>query len=152
MKFRRLTDSVQINLGEYLKKYIDEVGAENVRLYIGCDSQNKKSWTSYATTVVIHIGNTGCHVLYQRERISPRINDFWTRLWREVERSVEVALYLQEYNIIVDNIDLDLNSDPNMKSHKLVSAARGYVESLGIKANIKPELLPAICAADNIVK
>lgn len=152
MKFRRLTDSVQINLGEYLKKYIDDVGAENVRLYIGCDSQNKKSWTSYATTVVIHIGNTGCHVLYQRERISPRINDFWTRLWREVERSVEVALYLQEYNIIVDNIDLDLNSDPNMKSHKLVSAARGYVESLGIKANIKPELLPAICAADNIVK
>lgn len=152
MKFRRLTDSAQINLGEYLKKYIDEVGAENVRLYIGCDSQNKKSWTSYATTVVIHIGNTGCHVLYQRERISPRINDFWTRLWREVERSVEVALYLQEYNIIVDNIDLDLNSDPNMKSHKLVSAARGYVESLGIKANIKPELLPAICAADNIVK
>ena len=143
---------MQINLGEYLKKYIDEVGAENVRLYIGCDSQNKKSWTSYATTVVIHIGNTGCHVLYQRERISPRINDFWTRLWREVERSVEVALYLQEYNIIVDNIDLDLNSDPNMKSHKLVSAARGYVESLGIKANIKPELLPAICAADNIVK
>lgn len=152
MKFKRLTDSAQINLAEYLKKYINEVGPENVRLYIGCDSQNKRTWTSYATTVVIHVGNTGCHVLYQRERVSPRINDFWTRLWKEVERSVEVALYLQEHGIDVDNIDLDLNADPNMKSHKLVAAARGYVESLGIKANIKPDILPAICAADNIVK
>jgi predicted RNase H-related nuclease YkuK (DUF458 family) len=152
MKFKRLTDRAQIDLAKYLKTYIEQVGAENVRLYIGCDSQNKSAWTNYATTIVIHIGNTGCHVLYQKERVRPRIEDFWTRLWKEVERSVEVALYLQENGIEVDNIDLDLNDDPNMKSNKLVAAARGYVESLGIKANIKPDLLPAICAADHIVK
>lgn len=152
MIFRRLTDRSTVDLAEYLKEYIDQVGADNVRLYIGCDSQNKSEWTSYATTVVLHIGTTGCHVLYQRERVRPRINDFWTRLWKEVERSVEVALYLQENGIEVDNIDLDLNDDPNMRSNKLVAAARGYVESLGIKARIKPELLPAIHAADHIVK
>jgi len=152
MKFKRLTDRAQIDLAQYLKAYIQQVGVENVRLYIGCDSQNKSAWTNYATTIVIHIGNTGCHVLYQKERVRPRIEDFWTRLWKEVERSVEVALYLQENGIEVDNIDLDLNDDPNMKSNKLVAAARGYVESLGIKANVKPELLPAICAADHIVK
>jgi len=152
MKFKRLTDRAQVDLAEYLKSYIEQVGPENVRLYIGCDSQNKSAWTNYATTIVIHIGNTGCHVLYQKERVRPRIEDFWTRLWKEVERSVEVALYLQEHGIEVDNIDLDLNDDPNMKSNKLVAAARGYVESLGIKANIKPDLLPAICAADHIVK
>lgn len=152
MIFKRLTDRSTVELAEYLKEYIDQVGAENVRLYIGCDSQNKSEWTSYATTVVLHIGTTGCHVLYQRERVRPRINDFWTRLWKEVERSVEVALYLQENGIEVDNIDLDLNDDPNMRSNKLVAAAKGYVESLGIKARIKPELLPAIHAADHIVK
>ena len=152
MKFKRLTDRATVNLAEYLKEYIEQVGSENIRLYIGCDSQNKSEWTSYATTVVLHIGNTGCHVLYQRERVRPRINDFWTRLWKEVERSVEVALYLQEHGIEVDNIDLDLNADPNMRSNKLVSAARGYVESLGIKANIKPDLLPAIHAADHMIK
>lgn len=152
MIFQTLTDGSKIELADYLRKYIDQVGVNNVKLYVGCDSQNKQQFTSYATTVVIHIGNTGCHVLYQRERISPRIYDFWSRLWKEVEKSVEVALYLQDNGILVDNIDLDLNSDPNMKSHKLVSAARGYVESLGIKANIKPDLLPAISAADNIVK
>lgn len=152
MIFRRLTDRSTVELAEYLKEYIDQVGVDNVRLYIGCDSQNKSEWTSYATTVVLHIGTTGCHVLYQRERVRPRINDFWTRLWKEVERSVEVALYLQENGIEVDNIDLDLNDDPNMRSNKLVAAAKGYVESLGIKARIKPELLPAIHAADHIVK
>ena len=152
MLFKRLTDRSTVELAEYLKEYIAQVGAENVRLYIGCDSQNKSEWTSYATTVVLHIGTTGCHVLYQRERVRPRINDFWTRLWKEVERSVEVALYLQENGIEVDNIDLDLNDDPNMRSNKLVAAAKGYVESLGIKARIKPELLPAIHAADHIVK
>lgn len=152
MIFRRLTDRSTVELAEYLKEYIDQVGADNVRLYIGCDSQNKSEWTSYATTVVLHIGTTGCHVLYQRERVRPRINDFWTRLWKEVERSVEVALYLQENGVEVDNIDLDLNDDPNMRSNKLVAAAKGYVESLGIKARIKPELLPAIHAADHIVK
>lgn len=152
MIFKRLTDYEEINLVEYLKSYIGQVGKENIKLYIGCDSQNKSNWTNYATTIVIHIGTTGCHVLYQKERVRPRIEDFWTRLWKEVERSVEVALYLQENGIEVDNIDLDLNADPNMRSNKLVAAARGYVESLGIKANIKPDLLPAICAADHIVK
>ena len=152
MIFKRLTDYEQVDLASYLKKYIEEVDKENVKLYIGCDSQNKSEWTNYATTIVIHIGNTGCHVLYQKERVRPRVEDFWTRLWKEVERSVEVALYLQENGIEVDNIDLDLNADPDMKSNKLVAAARGYVESLGIKANIKPDLLPAICAADHIVK
>ena len=152
MIFKRLTDYEEINLVDYLKSYINQVGKENIKLYIGCDSQNKSDWTNYATTIVIHIGATGCHVLYQKERVRPRIEDFWTRLWKEVERSVEVALYLQENGIEVDNIDLDLNADPNMRSNKLVAAARGYVESLGIKANIKPDLLPAICAADHIVK
>lgn len=152
MIFKRLTDYEEIDLIEYLKSYTEQVGKENVKLYIGCDSQNKSEWTNYATTIVIHIGSTGCHVLYQKERVRPRVEDFWTRLWKEVERSVEVALYLQENGIEVDNIDLDLNADPNMRSNKLVAAAKGYVESLGIKANIKPDLLPAICAADHIVK
>ena len=151
MTFKRLTDRAEIELAEYVRIYVSDVSRPNVQLYIGCDSQNKGDNTIYATTVVLHIGNTGCHVLYKRETF-PRIFDFWSRLWGEVERSVEVAVYLKDNGIVVDNIDLDLNEDPNMRSNKLVAAAMGYVESLGIKARIKPNLLPAISAADNIVK
>lgn len=150
MKFLRLTDRKSIDLIPYLKQYVQDRNGD-VRIYLGCDSQNKRYETVYATTIVIHVGNLGCHVLYRRETIN-RIGDFWTRLWGEVERSVELALFLQQNGIEVDNVDLDLNSDPGKKSNKLVQAARGYVESAGIKARIKPEILPAICAADNLVK
>jgi len=151
MNFKRLTDRSEIEIADYVRTYVKSVGKDNVQLYIGCDSQNKGDNTIYATTVVLHIGNTGCHVLYKRETFQ-RIFDFWARLWGEVERSVEVALHLQQNGIIVDNIDLDLNADPTTRSNKLVQAAKGYVESLGIKARIKPNILPAISAADNIVK
>jgi len=151
MKFKRLIDGRNIELAEYVTEYLQDETKPKIQLYVGCDSQNRGDNTVYATTVVLHIGTTGCHVLYKRETY-PRIFDFWARLWGEVERSVEVALHLQENGIVVDNIDLDLNEDPNMRSNKLVAAAMGYVESLGIKARIKPNLLPAISAADNIVK
>ena len=151
MEFKRLVDGDRVELSSYIKEYMADEHRPKIKLYVGCDSQNKGDNTIYATTVVLHIGNTGCHVLYKRETF-PRIFDFWSRLWGEVERSVEVAVYLKDNGIVVDNIDLDLNEDPKKRSNKLVQAATGYVESLGIKARIKPELLPAISAADNIVK
>lgn len=64
----------------------------------------------------------------------------WTRLWKEAEKSVEVALYLREHGIEIDTVDLDYNIDPAFGSNKLVKAAVGYVESLGFKARCKPEL------------
>ena len=74
----------------------------------------------------------------------------WTRLWAEAERSIETAVYLRDAGITIDTIDLDYNIDPSHKSNKLVAAAVGYVESLGFKARVKPDLLPAVYAADDI--
>jgi predicted RNase H-related nuclease YkuK (DUF458 family) len=106
--------------------------------------------TTYATTIVFHVESAGCHVIYKKSRVD-KINDMWTRLWGEVERSVEVALYLRENGIEINTIDLDYNIDPSHQSNKLVKAAVGYVESLGIQARVKPDLLPAVYAADDIV-
>ena len=114
---------------------------------LGWDSQNISQHTNYATTVLFHIGNTGCHFLYHKEKL-PKIDDMWTKLWGETTRSVEVANYLKNHDIKVDSIDLDFNSDESYKSNKLVSASVGFVESMGFKANVKPSILPAISAAD----
>ena len=97
--------------------------------------------------MLFHIGNTGCHFLYHKEKL-PKIQDMWTKLWGETARSVEVAIYLKERGIDVDSIDLDFNSDQSHQSHKLVSASVGFVESMGFVANVKPTILPAISAAD----
>lgn len=144
-------DNNTVEISEYVKQYIIDHKFNNLRIYVGCDSHNKGEFTTYVTTVVIHIGDTGCHVLFNRDKVK-RINDLWTRLWKEVELSVELALYLRENGINIHNIDLDLNDDEAYASNKLVAAAKGYVQSLGIKPRIKPDLLPAVHAADNLSK
>ena len=150
MKFKKLTDGKGFELAEYVKEYLAKHEGYDVKIYLGCDSQNKATNTTYATTVVFHIENSGCHVIYKKEEV-PLIRTMWDRLWKEAEKSVAAALYLRENGIEVSTIDLDYNTDTSHKSSKLVAAATGYVESLGFKARVKPDLLPAVYAADDIV-
>jgi len=150
MKFKKLTDGKGFELAEYVKEYLAKHEGYDVKIYLGCDSQNKATNTTYATTVVFHIENSGCHVIYKKEEV-PLIRTMWDRLWKEAEKSVAAALYLRENGIEVSTIDLDYNTDASHKSSKLVAAATGYVESLGFKARVKPDLLPAVYAADDIV-
>jgi len=143
MKFRRLADKSQIDLATYLKQYIKRNSNNSIRIYVGCDSHVKGEFTTYVSTVVIHVGNTGCHVLYKKEKVEP-IRDMW--------RKFEVTQYLRDNGINIHTIDLDLNHQEQYASNKVVNAAIGYVKSLGIKVRIKPDILPAIAAADNLSK
>ena len=150
MKFKKLTGPPKFELAPYVKEFIENNKGFDMKIYLGCDSQNKAIKTVYATTLVFHVASAGCHVIYKKEEV-PIIKDMWTRLWKETEKSCEVALYLREHGIEVSTIDLDYNTDPQKKSNKLVKAAVGYVESMGFKAICKPDLLPGVYAADNIV-
>lgn len=150
MKFKKLTCKDSFDLAEYVKDYLEKNKDSEVKMYLGCDSQTKGISTTYATTLVFHVATSGCHVIYKKE-VVPVIRDMWNRLWKETELSVETALYLREAGIEINTIDLDYNIDPVHNSNKLVKAAVGYVESLGFHARVKPELLPAVYAADDIV-
>lgn len=150
MKFKKLTSNESFDLADYVKGYLTKNEGYDVKIYLGCDSQTKGITTTYATTLVFHIGNSGCHVIYKKQ-VVPVIRDMWNRLWKETELSVETALYLRENGVEISTIDLDYNIDPVHDSNRLVKAAVGYVESLGFRARVKPELLPAVYAADGIV-
>lgn len=150
MKFKKLTSNQTFELAYYVKEYLETNREYVVKMYLGCDSQTKGLNTTYATTLVFHVAALGCHVIYKKE-VVPVIKDMWTRLWKETERSVEVALYLRAAGIEINTIDLDYNMNPVHNSNKLIKAAVGYVESLGFKARVKPDLLPAVYAADSIV-
>ena len=149
MKFKKLTDKKSFELADYVKAYLADHKYHDIKLYMGCDSQTRGGSTTYATTLVFHVSSSGCHVIYNKE-ILPEIKDMWTRLWKECEKAVEVALYLRTKGIEIDTIDLDYNIDPTKKSNKLVNAAVGYVHGFGFKARYKPDLLPGVYAADNI--
>ena len=148
--FRKILDETKFELSNYVLKYLSNSESQNIKIHVGCDSQNIGKSTHYATTVVFHIGNSGCHFVYKKEKL-PKIDDMWTKLWGETTRSVEIANYLKDNGVNIDSVDLDFNSNDSHKSNKLVSASVGYVESMGFKANIKPSILPAISAADMMV-
>jgi hypothetical protein len=151
--FKKINDDSKFELSKYVKEYIELNKSHDIKVYLGTDSQNKSNRTTYATTIVFHIGNTGCHVIYSKENVPLiSVSNYWDRLWGEVERSVEVALYLRKNGVEVHSIGLDLNSDPNTKSNKLVRSAVGYVEGLGFIAKIKPDMLPSIKAADDLAR
>lgn len=120
----------------------------DIEVLVGSDSQNRSGHTIYTTTVVLRYKLNGAHVLYRREKHT-RIKDIWTRLWGEVERSLDVARSLREHGgVHVSRIDMDLNSDPRFGSHKLHTTAVGYVRAQGYEARTKPDMLIATWAAN----
>ena len=150
--FKNLANNRKIvNTIQHLKDKLLESKKE-VEIYIGCDSQNHGNDTVYVSVIVLHYEKQGGHVIYCKETV-PRIKDQFTRLWREVEISIEVAEYLKENGIKAPkHIDVDMNPDPQYRSNQSVYAAMGYIESYGYSARCKPNALAASYAADRMCK
>jgi predicted RNase H-related nuclease YkuK (DUF458 family) len=149
-KFQSLTNHQVVDLIPYLKEKLKE--REDIKIYVGSDSQNMGSRTMYALVIVLHYGKSGGHVVYSKKSVS-RIRDRFTRLWNEVEDSVQLAQYLEANGIQKpDFIDLDFNPDPKYQSNTVLRSALGYVESLGYHPRCKPEAVAATYIADKICK
>jgi predicted RNase H-related nuclease YkuK (DUF458 family) len=108
--WKRLSDKKEVDLIPYLYNWIEE--NPDHQIYIGCDSHNEAAQTTFATVIVLHYSQGGGHVLFSRESF-PIMRERHTRLWREVENSVAIAMYLAENGFKKpDYIDVDLNPDP----------------------------------------
>ena len=126
---------------EILKKY------PHVDIHIGTDSQNIGNHTIYSICIAYRYGIRGVHYIYNRFKL-PKITDRWTRLWKEAEYSIEVAEWLSEKISVEIQIDLDYNDDKKYFSNRLISASKGWANSLGYKVNVKPNIQIATRAAD----
>ena len=148
--FRSGTTNRPIQLIPYLLDYVKEY--PETKIYVGSDSQNRGPETIYATTVVLRYRSRGCHVLYHKSKV-PIVRDFWSRLWKETELSIETAMFITENSPLkVESIDLDFNDDEYKASNKLVSASKGWVTAAGFKSTTKPALQIATRAADHIIR
>ena len=148
MVFRILSTDTRVILNEYIREYIRK--NPKAQIIIGCDSKNRDDETVYGLVVVLYKNKKGGHVLYGKERV-PRVRDRWSRLWKEVEYSVDMANQLVQSGLPKATfIDLDLNPDPQFKSNDVVRAAVGLVESMGYQARTKPYSLCASYAADKV--
>ena len=143
--FKRMADGHPVDLLEVVHRVL--ASHPDVEVLVGSDSHNHGNHTVYTTTVVLRYRRNGAQVIYRREK-QPKVNDLWTRLWGEVERSLAVADDLREERIPVQRIDMDLNSDARYGSFKLHSAAIGYIRSHGYEPHTKPDMLIASWAAN----
>ncbi len=144
--FRSMHDGRAVDVLDFVRQVLS--ASNDVEVLVGSDSHNRANHTVYSTAVVLRYRRNGAQVIYRRER-APKITDMWTRLWGEVERSLDVASALRgPGGIPVRHIDMDLNSDERFGSHKLHTAAVGYIRSHGYEPHTKPELLIASWAAN----
>ena len=106
---------------------------------------------SYAREMRRSHGATGSFVARQVARalggdLLPALFPLNDRL---LERSLAVARWLNhEGRLPIHGIDLDLNPDPATGSHRLHSAAVGFVKAHGYEPRTKPDLLMATWAAN----
>jgi predicted RNase H-related nuclease YkuK (DUF458 family) len=124
---------------------------EELKIYVGTDSQNKRGTTIYACVIAFRYGHNGAHYIYTREEVD-RIKDRHTRLWKEVELSLEIAMALRDGGVPVFRVELDFNELELARSKDLVAAGRGYVMGMNFDCEVKPECLCSCRAADHIVK
>lgn len=144
--FRIMGNGSAVDVLSHVRNVLDS--AQDVEVLVGTDSHNRAYHTVYSTAIVLRFPKNGAHVIYRRER-APKVTDLWTRLWGEVERSLHVAGALRTAGAIpVQRIDMDLNSNARFGSHKLHTAAVGYVRACGYEPRTKPELLIATWAAN----
>ena len=137
---RESVDTVKHTL-EIMKSY------PYAEIHIGTDSQNINKETCYTTVIAYRLGSRGVHYIFSKQK-REIIRDMWTRLWKEAEYSVDVAEWLTKKITLKVEIDMDYNEDKSFKSHKLISAAKGWANSLGYKVNVKPNNQIATRAAD----
>lgn len=142
------------------KKWDDEL-----RIYVGTDSQNTRYSTRYVTVIAYRHGNRGADFIYWKENVKKikasakvvvgqdliRV-EVSQRLWGEVERSLAVAQLLNSGDVPVYCVDLDVNDKVGTGSNSLAASGRGYIVGSGFKCSVKPEEQCASRAADHLVR
>jgi predicted RNase H-related nuclease YkuK (DUF458 family) len=114
------------------------------RVYVGCDSKVRGSRVKYSTAICLWNIGKGVKEIYKNE-VEKRPPDRYTRLWSEVTRAVEVADLLKGLTEIT--VHVDINSNPQYRSHQLYDASIGLITSMGFQGAGKPFSWAASCGA-----
>ena len=169
-KFKKFGGSIIPDVFKYVKNYIEN--EKDIRISIGCDSNNSKKWSVYAIVIVLYNEKmrNGAHYVFIRHKI-PREKTIYNRLYLEALYSLEFAEMLEnelkyvyvykhtknlyDNSIPYKNVEihLDFNSDfgngknkSNLNYHGLMGILCGY----GFKTIAKPNSYASTCAADLI--
>jgi len=177
-KFKKIDGKTIDNVAEYIKSYFKmkkEINeGDEFEIFIGTDSQRVRhgKLTLYATVICLYTVGKGAHVIYTRvkrddifsnnkeidkSKKTKKINDsLFNRLWWEVEYTIQVANYLKNEGVLIDNnvtqLHLDISANSENKSNIVYKSAIGYIESMGYNVRTKPFSPASSYAADMVVR
>ena len=184
-RFKKFGEFQIEDVGAYLRDYLRNYppGQAQPSIYVGTDSTSKRGKVNYATVIALYdeVRKDGVHYIFKRDKEVGKL-DIFSRMWREVEKSLEVAEYLEteleghlkRYSIedlmVMKNpaggyykvhqnklVTIDVDINPTLgggknKSHVAYEAAKGYVVSMGYRERFKPHSWAANCCADLLCK
>ncbi len=146
-RYFRTEQGERVNVIEHCREILSSY--PNAQILIGTDSQNSKKESKYSTVIVFRYGLRGAHYIYNTVKV-PKIKDLFIRLFKECELSIDIADYItNNTSYKVDGIELDFNDFKKTKSTPLISATKGWCESLGYRVILKSGEMIASKAADH---
>ena len=115
---------------------------------IGSDSKYYRQYVKYATVICVDM-KPGITFWYSKFREYNARNDIHTRIWAEVNLSMDVALAVQvAHPKKTIEVHCDINSNPKFGSYQFNAAASGYVIGCGFDYKCKPNAWAASDVAD----
>jgi uncharacterized protein len=134
-----------------LEAVVASATADGQELHIGTDSLQAGKFTLFVTVVVVHTAGKGGRVIYSKDRVG-RITSLRDRLFKEVWRSVEIAMQLSPHAGGGVTVHIDANPDVKHMSSRYLQELVGLVVGQGFKHLIKPESWCASHVADHLVR
>lgn len=169
-KFKKFGGEVIEDITQYISEYVKR--GEDIRVIVGCDSQQKRRFTLYALTIVLYdYGlHNGAHVLFMRIR-EKKEKDLVKRLmneslfvldlaeWLEVELNghynmpkFERCKYSGNYPTKKIEVHVDVNPDEGLnkqnRSNIVYNTILGMISGMGFMVKGKPDAFSASYAAD----
>lgn len=126
----------------------------NLKVYIGTDSQIKRGIAEFATVIVFLREHKGGFMFIQKDR-KPNCMSIKERMLIEVSKSIEIAYHLcpllEKYHIDLE-VHADINTNPNFQSNVALKEAMGYILGMGFIFKAKPESFASTNCANRIVQ
>ncbi len=126
---------------------------QQIRICIGTDSQVRGSYIEFATVIVFLRKGQGGFMFVSKDKLMQKMA-IKERMINEVIKSVNLAFYLsdilEKYQIPLE-VHVDINVDPNYKSHIALHEAMGYIKGMGYNFKAKPNAFASSYCADKML-
>lgn len=132
----------------------ETANGNEVKIYIGTDSQVKHSNTGFATVIVFVRKGKGGFMYVCNERTTQKMN-IKERMMSEVAKSIDVAYDLcdlfAKQNVTME-VHADINTSPAFKSNAALKDAMGYITGMGFSFKAKPQAFASSSCANKMVR